>query len=100
MPELQQTGLIEFQSKENYPGVIIIMAYCDENGGYAIQDKSTYWAKVNVVELICSSYENWQWYEALASRIAKFLGWSAFEDIEERQVWPNIAFNPDGFAAG
>ncbi|MCL2310535.1 MAG: hypothetical protein FWC42_09780 [Proteobacteria bacterium] len=96
--ELQQTGALSFQAV-NPPWVQIIMAHCNENGDYAIHEDS-YWEQINVVELICPYEGGSQWYEALAGRIAAFLGWSAFEDSEERQAWPDLAFPPNGLPAG
>lgn len=39
-----------------------------------------------MVELVCSDAGDPAWYDALAVRIAEFLGGSAFEDHEERQL--------------
>ncbi len=44
--------------------------------------------EVNVIELICSSFGNEAWYESLASQIASHLGWSVFNEHEDRPVYP------------
>jgi hypothetical protein len=44
----------------------------------------------NVVELFCSYSGNIEWYEQLAGQIAMFLGWEAWEDDEERQIFSKI----------
>ncbi len=86
LPELQQTGAIAFESASGQPWVSVILAECSPSGNYASSEE--FCLKINVVELVCSSPEHAAWYQWLAGRIASFLGWSAFEDQNERQVWP------------
>lgn len=86
LPELQQTGPMDFTAAPGAPRVSVLLADCDSHGGYACHGR--WLERVNVVELVCSHDEPAAWYEALAGRIAAHLGWSAFEDAEERQVWP------------
>ena len=62
------------------------MARASHTGDYACA--GSYPTKVNVVELVCSYSGDIAWYDSLAIRIATFLGWTAFEDHEDRQVWP------------
>lgn len=86
VPELRQTGPVEFQSADGQPRVAVMMAACSQEGNYATDGQ--FHRRVNVVELVCSYSGDPAWYDALAGRIAAFLGWSAFEDHAERQVWP------------
>jgi len=86
MPEVHQVGPVEFRSAYGQPQVTIVMALCCQDGNYSSNEK--FIPRINVVELVCSYDGNPEWYAALACRIAIFLGWSAFEDHEERQVWP------------
>jgi hypothetical protein len=86
MPELRQTGPSAFQAADGQPWVAVILAACGPKGDYAADGVIP---QVNVVELICSYSGDQAWYDALAGRIAGFLGWSAFDDHEGRQVWPS-----------
>lgn len=86
MPELRQTGPQSFQAADGQPWVAVMMAACSPEGNYA--SDGSHLSRVNVVELVCPYSGDPAWYDALAGRIAGFLGWSAFEDHEERQVWP------------
>lgn len=86
LPELRQTGPVAFASAPGAPWVAVTLAACRPDGGYA--SDGSFLPRVNVVELVCSSSGDPAWYESLAGRIAAFLGWSAFEDAENRQVWP------------
>jgi hypothetical protein len=84
--ELRQNGPISFQAADGQPWVMVTMAECDAAGSYS--SDGAFLPRVNVVELVCSYSVDPAWYDALAARIAAFLGWAAFEDHEERQVWP------------
>jgi len=86
IPELRQSGPVAFQATDGQPWVAVLMAACDPAGNYA--SDGAFLPRVNVVELICSYSGDPAWYDALAGRIASFLGWSAFEGREGRQVWP------------
>lgn len=86
IPELRQTNPNSFGSVEGKPWVQIMMAVCDSKGNYGNNGECL--LQINVVELVCSHSGNPDWYDGLAARIAKFLGWSAIEDHEGRQVWP------------
>lgn len=86
MPELSQTGPVAFQASHGKPWVDVILAACDSTGNYA--SDGALLPRVNVVELVCSYTGDPAWYDSLAGRIAGFLDWSAFEDHEDRQVWP------------
>lgn len=88
MPELRQTGPVTFGSADGQPWVAIIMAAPGPNGNYATDGE--FLPRVNVVELVCSRFCDKAWYDVLASRIAVFLGWSAFEEHEGRLVWPPV----------
>lgn len=85
MPELRQTGPVAFESTTGQPWVAVILATCSPTGSYATSGAPV--SAVNVVELVCSAYGDPAWYEALAGRIAAFLGWSVFDDQELRQVF-------------
>ena len=93
MPELQQTGSVQFEAAGGGPWVHVILADCDPKGSYCTDGALL--PRVNVVELVCSYSGDPTWYDALAGRIAAFLGWSAFEDHEQRQVWPPAEQRPD-----
>lgn len=86
MPELRQTGPVAFEGAAGRPWVSVILAACSPDGAFASDGAPLPW--VNTVELACSYSGDPAWYDALAGRIALFLGWSAFEDHEARQVWP------------
>jgi hypothetical protein len=88
IPTLQQTSLVTFGNAIESPWVQIILAKCDDRGNYASYHK--YIPTANVVELFCSYCENIEWYEQLACQIAMFLDWEAWEDNEERQIFPKI----------
>ena len=88
MPELRQTGPIAFGPANGQPWVSVILAACDSAGNYGSVEVQP--PQVNVVELVCSYSGDPAWYDALASRIAGFLGWSAFEDHEGRKVWSPV----------
>lgn len=87
VPELRQTDPVSFESAIGSPWIIVTLAKCNSNGSY--NSTGEFLSQVNVVELICSQHEVSSWYDALACRIAAFLGWSAFEDHASRQVWPS-----------
>ncbi|WP_020472934.1 hypothetical protein [Zavarzinella formosa] len=82
--ELRQTGPVTFEAAAGQPWVAVILAMCGPDGSYA--SDGAFVPTINVVELVCSDSADPMWYKALASRIAMFLGWSAFEDREERQI--------------
>jgi hypothetical protein len=85
MPELRGTSPGAFGPAVGFPWVAVILASCTPEGNYANDEPPP--AFVNVVELVCSDASESTWYDALAGRIAAFLGWSAFEDHNRRQVW-------------
>jgi hypothetical protein len=85
LPELQQTSPMTFGNSIELPWIQIILAKCNDLGGYNYD--GNYIPIVNVVELICSDYEQADWYEYLAIQIAGFLNWEAWEDHEERQIY-------------
>jgi hypothetical protein len=85
---LRQTGPVGFETADGLPWAYVILANCDPRGAYCTD--GAFLPRVNVVELVCSYSGEPTWYEGLAGRIAAFLDWSAFEDHEERQVWPPV----------
>ena len=86
VPGLHQVGPQEFRSASDQPWVSVVLAASDKNGNYRVGDEPP--VNINVVELICSSGGDASWYHALAGQIAEFLGWVAYEDHENRRVWP------------
>jgi hypothetical protein len=86
LPELQQSSAIAFEAAAGQPWVSVILAVCDSAGCYTCDER--FLPLINVVELICSNSGDSAWYDSLAGRIAGFLGWSALEDNESRQIWP------------
>jgi hypothetical protein len=88
IPELRQMGPTLFGSATGQPRVLVMMAACSPAGNYS--NDGEFIPQVNVVELVCHYDGDPTWYESLASRIASFLGWSAFEDNEDRQIWPQV----------
>ncbi|MBN9523176.1 hypothetical protein J0H58_32450 [bacterium] len=89
MPELRPTGPAVFGAAADQPWVVVIVGACDPSGCYASDGTAP--PAVNMVELICSDVADPGWYERVSGRIAEFLGWSAFDDHEGRQVWPPLA---------
>lgn len=87
MPSLRQTAPDAFSASDGQPSVEVILAECCTDGNYNCD--GTFNPKLNVVELICSDSHDPVWYNALATQIADFLGWSAFEDHEIRQICPS-----------
>lgn len=83
-PELRRAGPSLFSNADGRPWVSIILASCDPAGGYATGLALP--LSVNVVEMVCSDFDNIEWYEGIARRLASHLGWGAFVDAEERQV--------------
>jgi hypothetical protein len=84
LPELQQTRPMAFCHSVGSPSVSLILAECNVLGCYAFNGE--YRPAVNVVEMVCSVHEKAEWYDQLATRIAAFLDWDAFEDHENRQL--------------
>jgi hypothetical protein len=78
MPELRQSGPVAFEAAMGQPWVAVILATCDSDGNYGSSDATP--PQVNVVELVCSYSGNPVWYDALANRIAEYLGWSVFDE--------------------
>jgi hypothetical protein len=84
LPELRQTGPVAFEAAAGHPWVDVILAACDAAGSYA--SDGAFVPTINVIELVCSDAVDPKWYDELAGRIAGFLGWTAFEEHEGRQV--------------
>lgn len=85
LPTLYQFGRREFHAAAGQPWVDVTLIRCNSKGNYATIGLSA--SKINLVELICSYEGDPNWYEQLATQIAQFLGWSAFEDSEDRLIW-------------
>jgi hypothetical protein len=85
LPELRQTGPVAFEGAPGQPWVSVILAKRGSTGGY--HTDGSFIPKIDIVELVCSSSEDSSWYDGLASRIAAFLGWNAYEEHENRLVW-------------
>lgn len=86
LPELRQTGPISFEAAPGQPWLSVVLAKTGPTGGYA--SDGAFLPMIDIVELVCSYHGDSAWYEALAGRIAAFLGWEAVEEHEGRQVWP------------
>ncbi|WP_165228162.1 hypothetical protein [Aquisphaera insulae] len=86
LSELRQSGPASFEGAPGMPWVHAIVAQAGSSGNYAVGDCAL--SSVNVIELVCSYSEDAAWYDALAGRIARALGWAAVEEHEDRQVWP------------
>lgn len=86
IPVLRPTSPDEFAAADGQPWVAVILAACRPDGNYNCN--GTFNPRINVVELVCSHSHDPAWYNALATQIAEFLGWSAFEDHEERLLLP------------
>jgi hypothetical protein len=86
MHELRQTGPADFEAAPAMPWVSVVIAMADANGNYAVG--STLPPSINVVELICSDFDDASWYESIARRIATALNWQATENHENRRIWP------------
>ncbi|AFY92278.1 hypothetical protein [Chamaesiphon minutus] len=84
IPVLQQTSPVTFGNAIGSPWVDIILAKCNDRGGYSSYHE--YIPTIDIVELVCSAYEHREWYENIATQIAEFLGWEAWEEGEERQI--------------
>lgn len=85
LPELQQTGPISFEAAPGQPWVHVVLA---SGSPWSYSSDGSFVPQIHVVELICSYSWDGAWYDALARRIAAFLGWVAVEESEDRQVWP------------
>ena len=97
LPELRQTAPVAFESVPGVPWVVVFLAAYDSHGSYTTDGSLI--PQVNVVELICSSSGDPAWFETLAGRIAALLSWAAFEDHEDRHVWPHDRPSPGVAAA-
>lgn len=86
LPELQQTGPVEFAGVSGLPWVRVILAKISLAGGYA--SDGAFIPVINIVEMVCSDSSEADWYDLMAGRIAAFLGWTAVEEHEGRQIWP------------
>jgi len=85
LSELRQTAPLAFEGAPGAPWVAVILA-ASERGNYASDGSWT--QRVNVVELVCSDEGDPAYYEALAAKIAAFLGYEAVEEASGRRVWP------------
>jgi hypothetical protein len=85
---LGQTSPLSFFTKPEMLPCQVIIAKCNSSGNYNNNDLTI--LHINVIELICPYTDNELWYDLLASKIASFLNWKAFEDMEERRIWPTV----------
>jgi hypothetical protein len=85
LPELTQAGDNAFQAAPGQPWVNVTLAMGDR-GSYAVPGQPL--ASVNLVDVVCSDGHDASWYDALAGRIAAFLGWEALVEHAGRVVWP------------
>jgi hypothetical protein len=85
-PELIQAGSGGFESAPNQPWVSLATVLCDPNGSYNTSEPAQ---TVNLVDMVCSYEYEEGWYDALAVRIASFLGWEALEEHASRKIFPH-----------
>lgn len=86
LPELRQNSPVSFESAAGQPWVAIVLAQSNSTDCYACSGEFV--PHINVIDLVCSNYSAVAWYETLAGVIANFLGWTATEEDEQRQVYP------------
>lgn len=87
VPELQQVSPVSFSTVAGQPWIDLTLAMAAEDGSWV--NDGSFIAQFNRVELACSGSDPRQdWYDALAARIAEFLGWVAEEEHAERVIWP------------
>jgi hypothetical protein len=84
IPVLKQTDDIEFRNTLGLPSVVVVLTQCNK-GGYSSYGE--YIPEIDIIELICYEYEHPEWYENIATQIAIFLDWEAWEESEERQIY-------------
>jgi hypothetical protein len=84
--DLCQTGPASFEAASGKPWVHVVIAHATASGCYA--SDGTPPPVTNVVELICSDFEEPEWYDTLARRIAEALRWEAVEEHADRRIWP------------
>jgi len=85
LPELVQTGVNSFSGAVGQPWAHLTLAM-SKCGSFANHDRSL--LTINLVEVVCSYEHSESWYDALAGRIAAFLGWEALDEHAGRIVWP------------
>lgn len=74
-----------FREAPGTPWLWLYVAWTDGVGDDELGDDLP--PTVNVVVLACGE-GNEQWYEALASSVAAFLHWEAFEESSGRTIYP------------
>ena len=82
LPELRQSGPIEFCNAAGFPWLCLTLVQADSAGNYS--SNGLLQPTFNKVQLICSAGEETldavKWYESIAGRIAAFLGWEADDE--------------------
>src|SRR5262245_852794 len=68
LPELRQTGPVAFEAAPGQPWVSVVLAKTGPTGGYA--SDGSFVPAIDIVELVCSDFEDAGWYDRLAGRIA------------------------------
>ncbi|MGY5775270.1 hypothetical protein [Rhizobium sp. LEGMi135b] len=87
LPELRQLQPVCFANVQGLPWVDVTIATTSQSGGWSSDGK--FISQFDRVELACSGRDPRQdWYDGLAIRIAKFLGWTAIEEQAGRVIWP------------
>ncbi|MGO6946860.1 hypothetical protein [Rhizobium johnstonii] len=88
LPELQQLRPASFGSAPGQPWLDVTIAKATEAGNWS--SDGSFIPRFDRVELVCSARDPRQdWYDELAARIAKFLGWVAVEEHTKRVIWPS-----------
>lgn len=86
LPGLRALGPMRFEAAPGAPWVNLLLVRASPSGDYASDGASH--PTFNLVEMVCSDAGPRDWYDSLAVQIARFLGWTATEDAEERSIWP------------
>lgn len=77
-PELKQINAMSFGATDGWPWVDIAILKANSTDSWA--SDGIFNPQFNRVEMVCSDTEPYQWYEALAVKIAEFLQWDAVEE--------------------
>jgi len=85
-PNVAQTSPVDFTFQDTNYIISIILALSDVAGNY--NTNKQFIPEINVVELVVPYTAPPAPYESLAVALATHLGWNAFEDNEDRQIWP------------
>jgi hypothetical protein len=90
IPTPQQDSSMSYCGLDAISGVQVLLLHCDSAGNYAYYPDRPPPEHINRVELVCSCYhpERDHAWEAIADRIAAFLGWEVIDDQTDEVLWP------------